>query len=184
MPSRVPADPDPRRAGAGSPPTRTPRRAGSRPTRAPAEPAPGPRRTGPPPSCPAPGSIARSLELACSNGVPDDFGARHGRRPARVGPKRCAIIPEASTRVGLRATQTREPRQIRKEATVSGPFRVPRITWSSSWPFIRVHRRQASRFLLWSFVQNLSSAVLVALSGALVLLGGYQAIERARAAVR
>ncbi len=37
-----------------------------------------------------------------------------------------SVVAEAALRAGSRATETREPRQVRKEAAVSGPFRVPR----------------------------------------------------------
>ena len=75
---------------------------------------------------------------------------RAERQPDERGAARCAedfctvphsgeapgdirgTIGGASTRVGPRATENREPRQDRKGATVSGHSRVPQVTWPSS----------------------------------------------------
>lgn len=47
------------------------------------------------------------------------------------------------------ATYSRQPRQIRKEATVRGPSRVPGTTWPPSWSYIlRVKKPQLAAFFI------------------------------------
>jgi hypothetical protein len=70
------------------------------------------------------GSLRVLMTTSCMHGISaptpaSPVGMREGLDPG------LCYHGQAMMGVGLHAAQPREPRQIRKEATVSGPLRVP-----------------------------------------------------------